>query len=106
MQNETDKDGRNFAEDNIYNGNKKEPYTRAWFNIGIGLIFVIAGAIRFFSIQKWEINGGTIEMSDITQWVYKWGGKWGILGLILLPAIYFISRGLIRLKQLKAMEKL
>lgn len=106
MQNETNKNDENFAENNIYNGNKKEPYTRAWFNIGIGLIFVIAGIIRFFKIQAWEANGGTIEMSDLTQRVYKLGGKWAILGIILLPAAFFLYRGITRYKQLKALERL
>lgn len=103
MQNETDK---NFAEDHIYSGNKKEPFIRAWFNIGIGLTFVIAGILRFFAIQKWETKGGTIEMDDVTQWVYKLGGKWAILGLIVAVGLFFIYRGYIRIKRLKVLERM
>jgi hypothetical protein len=106
MQNETEKNDKNFAEDHIYSGNKKEPYMRAWFNISIGLIFVVAGALRFFAIQKWETKGGTIDMDDVTQWVYKLGGKWAIFGLILVVGLFFIRRGYIRIKRLKVMERM
>lgn len=106
MQNETDNNDKNFAQDHIYNGNKKEPYTRAWFDIGIGVIFAVAGIVQFFRLQKWEINGGTIEMNDLTQLLYKFGGKWAILGLLLVVALFFIRRGYIRIKQLKVMERM
>ena len=106
MQNQTDKNQENFAEDHIYSVNKKEPYIRAWFNIVIGLIFVVAGTLRFFAIQKWETKGGSIEMDDVTQWVYKFGGKWAILGLILAVGLFFIRRGYIRIKRLKIMERM
>lgn len=101
MKTETDKNERHFAEDHVYAGNKKEPYYRVITHALIGLFFAGAGLYQFIRIQKWESTGGTIEMNDFQQFLYKFAGKWGILAFLLVMGAVFFYMAYARWKRIK-----
>ncbi|MGO4293306.1 hypothetical protein [Chitinophaga sp. RAB17] len=106
MKIETEKDDPHFAGDHIYEGNKKEPYSRVIIHLLIGLFFAGAGIYQFIRIQKWEAAGGVIEMNDFQQLLYKHAGKWGILALLLLVGAVFFYKAYARWKRIKMQERL
>ncbi|MBS0027350.1 hypothetical protein ACTJJ0_12110 [Chitinophaga sp. 22321] len=105
MTPETNKNDEHFAEDHIYEGNKREPYSRVIAHALIGLFFAGAGLYQFIRIQQWEVTGGIIEMNKLQQLLYKLVGKWGILAFLLLVAAVFFYKAYARWKRIKMQER-
>jgi hypothetical protein len=97
---------KHFPQDNIYNGNKNEPYIKAIGYIVFGLFFAIVGIVNFFKLKKWEHTGGDFEMNTATALMYKIGGKWFILTFMLVFAIVLFRKGYLLWNRIKTQRKL
>jgi uncharacterized membrane protein YidH (DUF202 family) len=97
---------KHFARDNIYNGNKKEPYIKAIGYIVFGLFFAVVGVINFLKLKNWERTGDNFEMNTATALMYKIGGKWFILVFMLVFAIVLLRKGYMLYNRIKMQRKL
>lgn len=82
----------NFAEQNIYDGNKANIYLRPIFNAILSAGLLAIGIFRFIEIQAFENGKTDLILSKIEKMLYDMGGKYLILGFILFASIYFLYR--------------
>jgi hypothetical protein len=75
----------NFVRDNMYGGSKAALYSKPIF-YGILAIALVGLAIySFIDIQNQEANG-VVKLRGKTQAIYNLGGKWLVVGILLLAA--------------------
>jgi hypothetical protein len=75
----------NFARDNMYEGAKWKIYLRPIFYGAIAIALVVMGIYSFVDITNQEADG-VVVLNGKTQMLYNLGGKWAVLGAILLAA--------------------
>jgi hypothetical protein len=80
------KENKNFERDNMYQGSKAAIYGRPIIYGVISLALAVMGIYSFFNIVKQEASG-VVKLRGVTQDVYNFGGKWAVLGSILLASI-------------------
>jgi hypothetical protein len=106
MENETNQKERHFAEDHIYQGNRREPYIKAISYFVFGLFFITVGIVNFLKLKNWEQAGGTYEMNQATELMHKIGGKWFILAFMVVLGIVIGRKGFVLWKRIKTQERI
>jgi hypothetical protein len=95
----------NFAERNIYDGNKTSIYLRPIFNVILSIGLVAMGVFRFIEIQAFENGKTDLTLSRIEKMLYDMGGKYLILGFILFASMYFLYRAYNQYKNIAESKK-
>jgi hypothetical protein len=84
-------ENENFVRDNMYEGAKWKIYGRPIFYGLIGLAVAVMGIYSFVDITKQEATG-VVVLNGKTDLLYNLGGKWLVLGVMLLAAAIIFYR--------------
>ncbi len=82
----------NFAEQNIYDGNKANIYLRPIFNTILSAGLLAIGIFRFIEIQAFENGKTDISFTRLESLTYHIGGKFLLLAFVLFAALYFLYK--------------
>jgi hypothetical protein len=95
----------NFAEQNIYDGNKSSIYLRPILNVLISVGLMVLALYRFVKIQAFENGEIDITFSRIEGLLYKLGGKYLILAFVAFSAAYFLYKAYHQYKNIMESKK-
>lgn len=96
----------NFAEQNIYDGNKSSIYLRPICNAIIAVGLIVIGLYRFIEITAFENGEKDLTLSQIESLLYTIGGKYLILTFIIFPILYFLYRAYHQYKNIMESKKI
>lgn len=73
---------------------KQEPW---WIAFLIGIAMLAGSVFIYFDLTKFEEEGGQRRMHWLAVLLYKWLGKWGLVGLIILVGLALTVYGIVQL---------
>src|SRR5262245_41878471 len=73
---------------------KQEPW---WIAFLIGIAMLAGSVFVYFDLTKFELEGGQRRMHWLAVLLYKWLGKWGLVGLMVLIGVALTAYGIVQL---------
>jgi hypothetical protein len=95
----------NFAEQNIYDGNKSSIYLRPILNTAISISLFAMGLYRFIKIQAFENGEADITFTQLESLIYHIGGKFLLFAFVLFAALYFLYKAYHQYKNIMESKK-
>jgi hypothetical protein len=95
----------NFAEQNIYDGNKSSIYLRPILNALVSVGLMVIALYRFFKIKAFENGETEITFSRMEGMLYSLGGKYLILAFVIFASLYFLYRAYHQYKNIMESKK-
>lgn len=68
-----------------------------WISLLIGIGMFVGSVFIYFDLTKFEEEGGERRMHWLAVLLYKWLGKWGLVGLVIVMALAMTVYGIVQL---------